>query len=92
MTNRSDEPTPLDVLERAMWRKWASGDTDGAVAIARIAVPYRHPKCPSASPKRRIDADLQIVDDEELLERLAEARRRVIDQTEPAQQPVGLGE
>jgi hypothetical protein len=91
MTKRSNEPTPLDVLEHAMWSKWTSGDLDGAVAIARIAAPYRHPKCPSAASARRVETDLQLLDDEELLERLAEARRRVIDQKEPAEQPAGLG-
>ena len=75
-----------------MWTKWAKGDTDGAVAIARIAMPYRHPRFQPTPARRRVDADLQIVGDEELLERLAEARRRVIDQTEPPEQPAGLGD
>jgi len=92
MTKRRNEPTPLDVLEHAMWSKWTKGDLDGAVAIAKIAMPYRHPKCPGATPSRRVEADLQIVDDAELLERLAEARRRVIDQAEPPEQPAGLGD
>ena len=92
MTNRSNEPTPLDVLEQAMWTKWANQDIDGAVAIARIAMPYRHPRCQIAPARRRVDADLQILADEELLERLVEARRRVLDQTEPAEQPAGLGD
>ena len=83
MTLRTNRPTPLDVLEHAMWDKWEKGEMDAAVKIARIAVPYRHARLQAIAQPRRARTDLQLLDDDELLERLAEARRRVIDQADP---------
>jgi hypothetical protein len=84
-------PSPLEVLERAMWRKWAEGDWDGAVAIARIAIPYRHARLNGAPPDRVVADDLRLVDDDELQARLVEARERVSDQAEPANESSGMG-
>ncbi len=74
-----------------MWDKWADKDIDGAVKIASIVAPYRHPKCQAVADRRRSTNDLQLVDDAELIERLVEARRRVIDQADPSSKPTGLG-
>jgi hypothetical protein len=85
MTRQPDGPSPLDMLEQAMWKKWSSGDLDGAVAIAKLAMPYRHPKHPSSTARRQVETDLQLVDDAELLERLVEARKRVLDEATAAE-------
>ncbi len=56
------EPTPLHVLLLVMRQRWREGDMDGAVALAKIAAPYLHPKVPAARPA----ADLAGVSDDEL--------------------------
>jgi hypothetical protein len=54
--------TPLAVILDSMRRKFAQGDFDGAVAVARIAAPYIHPRVPAAVPGGDLaampDADL----------------------------------
>lgn len=37
-------PTPLDVMLEMMNRRWAQGDEDGAVQLAKAAAPYVHPR------------------------------------------------
>ena len=37
-------PSPLDVLVQTMLRKWDADDWDGAVALAKVAAPYIHPR------------------------------------------------
>jgi hypothetical protein len=54
--------TPLHILLTAMRRKWTADDVDGAVALAKVAAPYMHPKVPAARPI----GDLSGVSDEEL--------------------------
>ena len=39
-----DELTPLDVLLRAMRKRWREEKTDEAVALAKAAAPYVHAK------------------------------------------------
>lgn len=56
------EASPLHVLLTVMRRKWRDGDEDGAVALAKAAAPYVHPKVPSARPSM----DLAQVSDDEL--------------------------
>ena len=56
------ELTPLHILLLVMRRKWREGDLDGAVALAKIAAPYLHPKVPAARPA----GDLAGVSDDEL--------------------------
>ena len=56
------ELTPLQVLLRVMRQKWCDGDIDGAVALAKIAAPYLHPKVPATRPI----GDLAGVSDDEL--------------------------
>jgi hypothetical protein len=53
---------PLHVLLLVMRRKWDEGDEDGAVALAKIAAPYLHPRVPAARPV----GDLAGVSDDEL--------------------------
>ena len=54
--------TPLGVILDIMHRKFEAGDLDGAVAVARIAAPYVHPRIPAAAPGHDLaampDADL----------------------------------
>ena len=56
------QPTPLHVLLSVMRRKWREGDFDGAVALAKVAAPYLHPKVPARRPAN----DLAGVSDGEL--------------------------
>ena len=56
------EPSPLHVMLTVMRRKWRDGDEDGAVALAKVAAPYVHPKVPAARPS----TDLAQVSDDEL--------------------------
>lgn len=53
---------PLDVLLRAMRRKWDEGDCDGAAALARAAAPYLHARAGAARPS----SDLRAMSDDEL--------------------------
>ena len=57
--------TPLAILLEVMLGKWAAGDHDGAVALARAAAPYIHPRIPPARPATDLatitDADLDAV-------------------------------
>ena len=54
--------TPLYILLSVMRKKWLADDLDGAVALAKVAAPYLHPKVPAASPI----FDLSGVSDDEL--------------------------
>ena len=54
-------PTPLEVLLGVMNRKWADGDEDGAVQLAKAAAPYVHPRASARGP-----VDLAGVGDDEL--------------------------
>ena len=56
------ETSPLHVMLTVMRRKWRDGDEDGAVALAKVAAPYVHPKVPAARPSH----DLAQVSDDEL--------------------------
>ena len=55
-------PTPLDILLSEMRRKWDANDKEGAVALARLAAPYLHPRVqptkPAAEMSKLTDADL----------------------------------
>lgn len=62
------EASPLYVMLTVMRRKWRDGDEDGAVALAKVAAPYVHPKVPAARPP----TDLAQVSDDELDERAVE--------------------
>ena len=54
--------SPLAIMLDSMRRKFAEGDLDGAVAVARIVAPYIHPRVPAAAPGSDLaampDADL----------------------------------
>jgi hypothetical protein len=58
----NDKPTPLAILLAAMHASWQAGDRDAAVALARVAAPYIHPRIPAARPMQDLrnlsDADL----------------------------------
>ncbi len=57
--------SPLSIILCTMRQKYAEGDMDGAVALARIAAPYLHPRIPAATPPSDLaampDADLDAV-------------------------------
>lgn len=55
------EASPLHVMLTVMRRKWRDGDEDGAVALAKAAAPYVHPKVPAARPSTEL---AQVSDDE----------------------------
>lgn len=54
--------SPLTIILSTMRQKYADGDIDGAVALARIAAPYLHPRIPATIPPSDLaampDADL----------------------------------
>lgn len=54
-------PSPLDVMLSTMNRKWAEGDEDGAVQLAKAAAPYVH-----ARAQARAATELSGMDDDEL--------------------------
>ena len=54
--------SPLELLLKAMRRKWDEEDVDGAVALAKAAAPYLHGRAPSG----RAPGDLAGVPDDEL--------------------------
>ena len=64
------EPSPLDIMLTAMRRKWRDGDEDGAVALAKAAAPYIHPKAAVA----HLINDLAQVTDDDLDELFARGR------------------
>lgn len=49
---------PLDILLAVMRMRWQEDDFEGAVAIAKLAAPYLHPKCGFKSVKSKNLADL----------------------------------
>ncbi len=54
--------SPLTIILSTMRQKYADGDIDGAVALARIAAPYLHPRVSASIPPSDLaamtDADL----------------------------------
>ena len=65
-------PTPLEVLLGVMNRRWAAGDEDAAVALAKAAAPYVHPRA-----QARAITDIAGMDDDEL--RAMDSRDGVAD-------------
>jgi hypothetical protein len=61
-TQQPSPTTPLAIILEAMRSKYAVNDIDGAVALARIAAPYLHPRVRTATPATELaampDADL----------------------------------
>jgi hypothetical protein len=68
--NESDVPTPLCILLEMMREKWAAGDREGAVELARFVAPYLHTRSnasrrdaetgqPASNVHRVSDAKLQ---------------------------------
>ena len=55
-------PTPLDLILKHMRMRDVKGDVEGALALARIAAPYIHPRVVATTPHSDIahvsDADL----------------------------------
>jgi len=45
-----DDVVPLDVFLTLMRRAWAEGDTKEAVAMARLAAPFLHPRAAASRP------------------------------------------
>src|SRR3954468_16544530 len=41
-----DDPTPLSILVEMMREKWAAGDREGALGLARFSAPYLHRRNP----------------------------------------------
>lgn len=54
---------PLDILLHEMRRKWEAGDTEGAIALARIAAPFVHAR---PAPARPAFENLRTMTDAEL--------------------------
>ena len=57
-----DLSTPLDVLLQTMRRHWREGRVDAAVALAKAAAPYLHPRAGGAG----VAASLATIGDDEL--------------------------
>ena len=56
------KPSPLTIILVAMHRRWAEGDEAGAVALARVAAPYVHPRAPAV----KNNMDVSLIHDAEL--------------------------
>ena len=58
--------SPLHIILTTMRDRYALGDFDGAIALARIAAPYLHPKLPASTPPAELaamtDADLDALE------------------------------
>jgi hypothetical protein len=52
--------SPLDVMLRAMRRKWRQGDHEGAASLAKVAAPYVHPKISGGAHMARDDGSQPI--------------------------------
>ncbi len=52
--------SPLDVMLRAMRRKWRQGDHEGAALLAKVAAPYVHPKVGGGAHTARDDGSQPI--------------------------------
>ena len=61
----SADVSPLPLILQTMRQRYSSQDIDGALALARIAAPYLHPRIPAAAPYMELaaipDADLDAV-------------------------------
>lgn len=55
-------PSPLDILLTLMRRHWAAGEEAEAVALAKLAAPFVHPRAQAT----RQSADLAGASDDEL--------------------------
>ena len=57
--------TPLAMILTTMRRHWDKSEYDAAIALARIAAPYLHPRLPASAPTAELavmtDADLDAV-------------------------------
>ena len=58
----TDSSTPLDVLLHTMRRHWREGRVEAAVALAKAAAPYLHPRAGGA----RGGLSLATIGDDEL--------------------------
>jgi hypothetical protein len=54
--------SPLAIILTTMRQRYVLGDLDGAIALARIAAPYLHPRLPASVPP----ADLAAMTDADL--------------------------
>ena len=54
--------TPLGIILEVMHARYREGDLEAAVALARLAAPYIHPRVPAT----RLAADLATVPDADL--------------------------
>ena len=54
--------TPLSLILSMMHARYAGKDYEGAIALAKIAAPYLHPRVPSSAPA----ADLAAMPDADL--------------------------
>ena len=59
-----------------MRQKWSQGDVDDAVAMAKMLVPFVHPRRTVKAPPTGTPTELHRLTDEELTIRLAAAQRR----------------
>ena len=59
----SPDISPLSLILEIMRERYVAKDYDGAIALAKIAAPYLHPRVPSATPPSDLatmpDADLE---------------------------------
>jgi hypothetical protein len=53
----SSNLTPLGIILKTMRARYSGGDVDGALALAKIAAPYMHPRMTSTTPAASL-ADL----------------------------------
>ena len=68
---------PLEILLHAMRMYWRQGEVDKAIAIARAAAPYVHPRAGKGQDATHIELDIGHLSDAELARQLAAARARI---------------
>ncbi len=51
-----DAPSPLELMMTTMHRKWAAGEVDDAVMLAKAIAPYVHAKASSVRPSDELSA------------------------------------
>lgn len=82
----NDAPSPLDLMMTTMHRKWAAGDVDEAVMLAKAIAPYVHAKASTARPSDGLSA----MRDDQLDELCAHGGNGASATTEDREQPGGV--
>lgn len=56
-------PTPVEVMEKAMWVHYDAGEWDQAAAIAKDCAPYRHPRLAAVTVRGDAEHPVRLVEE-----------------------------